>query len=226
MASRLMTGSANGSTKVEPILGSDSIKENQRNYEELRSVRKQYGADSEEYKTAAASVNVQEPANVQQPAPTTSTIGGYYEVVNRERLSNDVTNVGVAAALIGGFALNFLDNKRGTIVYLMACVAVHACTCAALMSALIYRVVNKLQEEDVHKWVKRHRYFLLLPIAKFCMGALSYLGIVILNSWNDLAATPWAQIMAFAIGVGGFANVAITIIILYRDTPAKPADCY
>ena len=62
-------------------------------------------------------------------------------------------------------------------------------------------------EEDVHKWVKRHRYFLLLPIAKFCMGALSYLGIVILNSWNDLAATPWAQIMAFAIGVGGFANV-------------------
>ena len=212
MASNLTTGSpANGSTKVEPRLGSD-----------LRNIRKQYGAGSQEYKTATA---VQQPSNVQQPPPTTS-IGGYYEVVSRERLSNDVTNVGVAAALIGGFALNFLDIKRGNYVYLMACVAVHACTCAALMSALIYRVVNKLQEEDVHKWVKRHHYFLLLPIAKFCMGALSYLGIVILISWNELAATPWAQIMALAIGGGGFANVAITIFILARDTPAKPADCY
>ena len=53
MASRLMTGSANGSTKVEPILGSD-----------LRNIRKQYGAGSQEYKTATA---VQQPSNVQQP---------------------------------------------------------------------------------------------------------------------------------------------------------------
>ena len=59
----------------------------------------------------------------------TSLLLGYYEVVDRERLENDVNNVGVMAALLGGFALNSLDEKLGTFIYILAVIAVHACTC-------------------------------------------------------------------------------------------------
>jgi hypothetical protein len=155
-----------------------------------------------------------------------STIGGYFEVVSRERLSNDVTNVGVAAALVGGFALEYLNNQNGTVVYVMACLAVHGCTCAALVSALIYRTVNKLADKDVHPWVKRHQMLLHTPIAKFGMGCICYLGIVILNSWSQLAHTQWAQIAALAIGVGSMCSVFVTVLILARDTPAVPNDCH
>ena len=115
--------------------------------------------------------------------------------------------MGVAAALVGGFALSYLDAALPVYTYLLACVAVHGCTCAALVSALVYRTINKLKEEDVHGWVKRHKMLLHTPIAKFGLGTVCYLLIVILNSWSDLDGKPWGQYLALAIGVGSMSSV-------------------
>ena len=68
----------------------------------------------------------------------------------KETVLNDVTNTGVMAALIGGFALSCLqstdfrldEHDHSTldeIIYVLLVFAVHACTCSALTSAFLYR---------------------------------------------------------------------------------------
>jgi hypothetical protein len=152
---------------------------------------------------------------------TTNLVMGFYEVIDRERLENDVTNVGVAAALIGGFALESLDASLGTFIYLLAVMAVHMCTCAALCSALIYRVVNKLSDDDIIPWVNRHKLLLHLPISKFAVGTLCYLLIVIVRSWYAMEATLWARYFCLAIGVGSMSMSIGTFLVLSCDTPRQ-----
>ena len=152
----------------------------------------------------------------------TSLLLGYYEVVDRERLENDVNNVGVMAALLGGFALNSLDEKLGTFIYILAVIAVHACTCACLAAALIYRVVNKLHDNDVVPWVRRHKIILSVPLGKFVMGAMAYLLIVIVRSWYAMEGNVWARYLTLAIGVMSMSMSIITYILLSCDTPIFP----
>ena len=62
--------------------------------------------------------------------------------LNRDRLCNEMQNSCVMAALIGGFALSSLaaphpDERLDKWIYLLAYIAVHACTCSALTSAFL-----------------------------------------------------------------------------------------
>lgn len=61
----------------------------------------------------------------------------------RDRILNDVMNTVVAAALIGGFALGNIsgvstvgEKTIDKIIYMLSFVAVHACTCSCLTSAM------------------------------------------------------------------------------------------
>ena len=85
-------------------------------------------------------------------------------------------NTGVCAALVGGFALSNLQNSTVTgddhsalpvVVYVLSCLAVHASTCAALTSALLYRTLNMLEDESIEAWGARNKLVLSMPIMKF-----------------------------------------------------------
>mmetsp|Transcript_3614 Transcript_3614/g.6379 ORF Transcript_3614/g.6379 Transcript_3614/m.6379 type:complete len:178 (-) Transcript_3614:42-575(-) len=144
--------------------------------------------------------------------------------VDRERLQNDMVNTGVMAALIGGFALGNLqvpkegDKHEGitTGIYLMACFAVHMCTCSALSSAFIYRIVNKLDDDSVEAWAKKFKLLLPVPLMKFVMGTVCYMMSVVLISYRDLENTPATKWIAFIFGIMGIIMVFGTFFILEK----------
>jgi hypothetical protein len=82
------------------------------------------------------------PATVNEVAEGEPIMQGV--VVDRERVCCDVLNTAVMAALVGGFALGNLSlSGPDTIdkwIYLLTCFAVHACTCSAVTSAVLYIV--------------------------------------------------------------------------------------
>ena len=155
---------------------------------------------------------------------------------DRERLSNDQLNTGVTAALIGGFALSNLQSggladasdtsalgTLGVVVYVLSCLSVHACTCSALTSALLYRVINQLEDDGVAIWAGRHRILLTLPLMKFGMGCVSYLSSVLLLSFRDLDGLPVPRIMALVIGTASMSTVMMTVVAIARDSPQSSA---
>jgi hypothetical protein len=64
------------------------------------------------------------------------------------------------------------DPNINFAIYLCAFVAVHACTCSALTSAVLWRHVNAMGEASLVEWRKkfRNRFLLVLPFAKFAIG--------------------------------------------------------
>ena len=149
---------------------------------------------------------------------------------DRERLCNDMVNTGVTAALIGGFALSNLQLQAvesdspwsTTIVYILSCLAVHASTCAALVSAILYRVINQMDDQSVRSWGERNALLLSLPLMKFVMGCVSYIASVLLISFRDLEGITYAQIICLAIGIGSMSSVVLTGWIVARDSPVQP----
>ena len=143
---------------------------------------------------------------------------------HRDRLCNDVTNTAVAASLVGGFALGNLDGMIGIdgrpinyVLYMMSVFSIHACTCSALTSALLYRKINGLPDECVEEWELKHVLLLMMPVMKFGMGCAVYLGTVILMSYRDLDAEPSYQWTSVGIGIMSMSTVAITVLIMAFD---------
>ena len=145
-------------------------------------------------------------------------------VVDRERLCNDALNTGVAATLIGGFALGNMDISYGVAIYILSSIAVHACTCSCLTSAFIYRTMNVMHDDDALAWAARHSWLLKMPFLKFVMGCGCYLATVIVLSWEALAPHAAARYATLAIGVLSMSSVGVTHLILARDSPAKEKD--
>lgn len=141
-------------------------------------------------------------------------------VVDRERLCCDILNTSVMGALVGGFALSNMQSDIGetlleNVIYLCSCLAVHACTCSCLVSALLYRVAVLMNEDDVPTWVQEHKILLKLPLIKFGMGCVSYLLSVILISWRDLDHSARFQVACLIIGVGSMSSCLGTAFILF-----------
>ena len=148
---------------------------------------------------------------------------------DRERLSNDLMNTGVTAALVGGFALSNLqmgfhdiDSAFSIVIYGLAYFAVHATTCAALSSALIYRVVNQMEDDSIETWAERNTTLLRLPIMKFGMGCVSYIASVLCLAYFDLEGALAAQILCLVIGGGSMTSVFLIQFALTRDAPIAP----
>jgi len=141
---------------------------------------------------------------------------------NRERLLNDILNTAVMGALVGGFALSQLQlevydeapDALDIAVYMTGCVSVHACTCSCLTSALLYRATNKLPDEACAGWAKDHPILLMMPLAKFGMGCISYLLSVICFSLRSLQLAPFWMWASFGVGVMSMSTVFATVAIL------------
>jgi hypothetical protein len=149
--------------------------------------------------------------------------------VNRERLLNDILNTGVNGALIGGFALGNMqmeydtDKSLDVAIYMTSFIGVHACTCACVTSSLLYRVANGLADGVAPSWVEANANLLLMPMAKFGMGCVSYLCSVVLISFRDLEAIPFWQYVALAIGLMSMSmTLGVAAMMGLAPTPPTP----
>jgi len=130
------------------------------------------------------------------------------------------------AALVGGFALGNLqkpsDFSDGIAVgiYLLAFMAVHACTCSAVTSAFVYRTVNQMEDQHVESWAKKHSLMLALPMMKFVMGTIAYMASVILISWRDLGEAPMWQMVTLGVGVMSMGSVMGVSFLIERSVKA------
>jgi hypothetical protein len=149
--------------------------------------------------------------------------GPLLAVVDRERILNDLGNTGVAAALIGGFALGSLDLSNGLPVYMCSLLSVHGCTCAALISALCYRTINMMNEDDAVAWATKKQWILQMPLMKFGIGTISYVTQVMIRSYNELNEkhSDWKWV-GLVLGIGSV-MMMIGAAILLKCTGPKMA---
>lgn len=143
--------------------------------------------------------------------------------LDRERALNDCTNTGVMAALVGGFALGSIQSAQEFydfstdnqfIVYILSVVAVHACTCSAITSALLYREINFLEPEEVAVWTSQNAMMMMMPMMKFAMGCGAYLLSVIYISLVTLEEYPLSRNVTVIIGIMSMSTVVMTLICL------------
>lgn len=141
----------------------------------------------------------------------------------RERLLNDLINTGVTAALVGGFALgNIYGSERvsndwqDVMIYMLSFVAVHACTCSALTSAMFYRSANVVHEDELTQWIESKAFLLKLPWLKFVVGCLSYIISVIILSVRALEQLPFWQYASVVFGVMSMSMVFASMILIGR----------
>jgi len=172
-----------------------------------------------------------EPRDVYSPLPSPpegSPIQAAQEeptVKNKETVLLDVTNSGVMAALIGGFALTNLQSHHfefetsdlDNVIYLLLVFAVHSCTCAALTSALLYRNIIFKPEAAVPAWASKNWMLLIMPIAKFGMGTASYILAVLIASYRTLEPVETSRFIACSIGVMSMMTVVMTLLMLQFD---------
>ena len=133
----------------------------------------------------------------------------FLEAATKSSTLNDLVNTGVMAAVIGGFALSNLQaypeapRPVDTLIYLLNVVAVHACTCSSLASALLYMSVNNLVESKFELWARAFPWnlLLLMPTPKFVVGTAFYLLGVLVLSWRDLRRSPgWRYVALLSRG--------------------------
>ena len=138
--------------------------------------------------------------------------------MDRDRLLNDLTNTGVIAALLGGFALSCLSIDLssygadrngtndtvvllGTVYWFIAFLAAHVCTLSAASSALLYRKVNLLPEEAAGPWLQQHRRLHAVPFLCFMIGIKLYeVSIVLFGLLYFHGRSGW-QIISAALGL-------------------------
>jgi hypothetical protein len=150
-------------------------------------------------------------------------------VIERERLLNDLSNTGVATALVGGFALGSLDIDRGAIVYMLALMAVHLCTCSALTSALCFRTINMMSDQDAVVWAKKKKCpigILQIPLLKFGAGTICYVSSVMVRSYNELSILedggggfPGIRWWGSSLGAGSVMMMIMAAVMLYCTGP-------
>ena len=150
--------------------------------------------------------------------------------LDRERLLNDILNTGVNGALIGGFALGNMQMEYESpewpqldvAIYMTSFVGVHACTCACVTSALLYRVANRLPDLAAPDWAQKNKMLLMMPMAKFGMGCIAYLCSVVLISYRDLEAISVWRYIALAVGLMSM-SMTLGVAVIMSRAPSSPA---
>ena len=79
-----------------------------------------------------------------------------------DRYRDDQLNTGVIAALIGGFSLTnswemeFAGPLIDTATHVLAIIALHSCTCSALVSPFLYRALTRSDPDEAVRWMEEH----------------------------------------------------------------------
>jgi hypothetical protein len=143
----------------------------------------------------------------------------------KSKLMNDVMNTGISAALIGGFALGNIQHDdrisgkwMDVTFYMLSFIAVHACTCSCLTSAMMYRGANLLKDDEVVSWTERNWLLMKLPWMKFVFGCSCYIISVIILSFRALENLPFFRWASLVIGTMSMSTVVFTFVCLARDS--------
>ena len=148
-----------------------------------------------------------------------------------DKLRDDQMNTGIIAALVGGFALansweiNLEGGMMMIIAYSLSIMAVQTCTCAALVSAFLYR--NLTMQPTFRKgveWIERHSVLAVLPWYKFLVGTLCFVVSVCLISWRVLVISMGARTIVIIVGVSSCCLVIYTLLVVQMDYDPEDAD--
>jgi len=151
-------------------------------------------------------------------------------MMDYDKYRDDQLNTGVIAALLGGFALTnswemelSSGNTLDYVMYVLAILAVHMCTCSAITSAVLYRVLTYNDPEQGVMWMKKHSFLASVPFKKFVIGTCSYIISVFLVAWKELSDETVARFVALSIGLISASFGASMIFFLCIDPPHKIA---
>jgi len=149
-------------------------------------------------------------------------------VMDYGRYKDNQVRIGGIAAFIGGFSLsasngNDMENTVEVVAWVLAIIAVHACTCAALTSAFLYRALSVEADEKACAWAEDHPWLLQLPFLKFAMGVVCYLTSVVLMSYSKSSVNdqPVARFITTFMGIMSIMMAAGTASMVYFDPPSK-----
>ena len=155
-------------------------------------------------------------------------------VQTREIITSDVTQTAAVAAFIGGFVYTSLEEHEGTsnvaiARYTLACVATHMCVCSTLVSAILYRILESVHDDDFERWThdKLNSWLLKLPLYKFLLGTFAFLLQVLLQSWQDMNVLGGpCRYPVLAIGIMGMTMVLSTYYLTtVGSSSLKAASC-
>jgi hypothetical protein len=147
--------------------------------------------------------------------------------IDFEQHKDDQLKTGVIAALVGGFSLTNSWNMEmsgsllDTSSYVLAIVAVHGCTCSALISAFLYRTLTRSGPKEAVLWMEKHYVVALLPYIKFILGVIAYLSSVILIAIKELSDAQEAKVFTLIIGLIGIFTAMGTLMLVHLDCPGK-----
>jgi hypothetical protein len=142
-----------------------------------------YGDDQDDVEEGNYNASEEEEEEEEEDLMTIEQIETKYE-----KYRDDQMNTGVIAALVGGFALtnswemnidvtdteNLSNVELGS--YTLAILAVHGCTCSALVSAFLYRSITRVKSPKASvAWVERHPILVQLPWYKVCTSTAVYI---------------------------------------------------
>mmetsp|Transcript_22415 Transcript_22415/g.25751 ORF Transcript_22415/g.25751 Transcript_22415/m.25751 type:complete len:206 (-) Transcript_22415:96-713(-) len=150
-------------------------------------------------------------------------------IMDYEKYRDDQLNTGVIAALLGGFALTNsweIDVREGTrldcIMYALAIIAAHVCTCSAVTSAILYRTLTHNDPKQAVLWMRKHPLLARLAYQKLVIGISLYIVSVMLIAWKELSNDMVPRIITLVIGVLSATFAAATFFFVhYTDPPAK-----
>lgn len=153
----------------------------------------------------------------------------------KDQMMNDFVNTSLVAALLSGFALDNFQGAEGSdattlerIQVICMYFAVHMTTFSAIAAALLYRVVNDLDEQAAHNFGARTVLLRQMPFYVFLAGGGLYIMGVVFNALSAAEAdrsTTAKNILYVVYSVGGACCcIAVLFFLVYPERLA--AQCY
>ena len=152
----------------------------------------------------------------------------------KDQMLNDFVNTGIVAALLSGFALdNFQDVESNDATALERCqaismyFAVHMTTFSAISAALLYRVVNNLDDEAAHNFGEKSALLREAPFYVFVAGGGLYIVGVVFNALaaaEDDSSTTAKNILYVVYSAGG--AMCCMALLYFLVVPVRLADSY
>ena len=112
---------------------------------------------------------------------------------------------------------------------MLALMAVHLCTCSALTSALCFRTINMMSDQDAVVWAKKKKCpigILQIPLLKFGAGTICYVSSVMVRSYNELSILeeggggfPGIRWWGSSLGAGSVLMMIMAAVMLHCTGP-------
>ena len=112
---------------------------------------------------------------------------------------------------------------------MFTCFSVHACMCSTLTSAILYRVLEAVHDEDLVPWTSKplNRMLMRVPMSSFVVGGIFFLVSAILKSWvhfEDVDKKSKGASIAFMMISGSVAFLSVVYTAVMVGTGPSAID--